>query len=69
MMHWTLSPLDWDWTQKSGLQSTGSPVESSGLDWTGLPVDWALYQPVWPGKNPLESTGVHWSPPGIRGGL
>ena len=49
---WTLSPLDWDWTFKSGLQSSGSPV-----DWTGL--DWALYQPIWPGK---MSTEIQWSP-------
>ena len=41
------SPLDWDWTLKSGLESSGSPV------------DWAMYQPVWPGKSPVESSGVH----------
>ncbi|EDR05617.1 uncharacterized protein LACBIDRAFT_329667 [Laccaria bicolor S238N-H82] len=40
---WTLSPLDWDWTLKSGWQS----------------MDWALYQPIWPGK---RVTGIQWSP-------
>jgi len=33
------------------------------MDWTGLdlnPVDWALYQPVWPGWSPLESTWIMW---------
>jgi hypothetical protein len=54
---WTLSPLDCDWTLKSGLQSSGSPVDWTGLDWT--PVDWALYQSIWPGK---MATGIHWSP-------
>ena len=49
----TLSQLDSDWTLKSGLQSSGSPV------------DWALYQPIWPGK---MGTGVHWIPYGICGG-
>ena len=56
-LHWT--SLDWDWTPKSGLQSSVGPV-----DWTGL--DWTLHQPIWPGKratgiqwSPLESTGVH----------
>jgi len=39
------------------------------VEWTGLdlnPVDWALYQPVWPESglagvhwSPLESTGIH----------
>jgi len=32
------------------------------MDWTGLdlnPVDWALYQPVWPESG---LAGVHWSP-------
>ena len=55
----TQSPLDWDWTLKSGLQSSVGPV-----DWTGL--DWTLHQPIWPGKRAtgiqwslLESTGVH----------
>ena len=54
---WTLSPLDFDWTLKSGLESSQSPV-----DWTGLdlnPVDWELYQPVWPESG---LAGVHWSP-------
>ena len=46
------NPVDWDWTLKSGLESSESPV-----DWTGL--DWALYQPIWPGK---RATGIHWSP-------
>ena len=40
-------PVDSDWTLKSGLESRGSPV------------DWAIYQPVWPGKSPVDSTGVH----------
>ncbi|EDR06612.1 uncharacterized protein LACBIDRAFT_328451 [Laccaria bicolor S238N-H82] len=31
-----LFPLDWDWTLKSGWQSSGSPVDWTGLDWTGL---------------------------------
>ena len=49
-LHWT--PLDFDWTLKSGLQSRGSPVDQTGLDW-------ALYQPIWPGR---LGTGIHWSP-------
>ncbi|EDQ99980.1 uncharacterized protein LACBIDRAFT_334571 [Laccaria bicolor S238N-H82] len=47
---WTLSPLYWGWTQKSGLQS----------------MDWALCKPIWPSnwgtgihRSPLESTGIH----------
>ncbi|EDR13060.1 uncharacterized protein LACBIDRAFT_322479 [Laccaria bicolor S238N-H82] len=39
-----------------------NPVESSGLDWTGLdlsPVDWALCKPIWPSN---WATGIHWTP-------
>ncbi|KIJ90280.1 hypothetical protein K443DRAFT_116811, partial [Laccaria amethystina LaAM-08-1] len=45
------SPLDWDWTLKSGL-----------LDWTG--VQWTGHCTSQSGlaRGPLESTGVHWSP-------
>ncbi|EDR05478.1 uncharacterized protein LACBIDRAFT_329787 [Laccaria bicolor S238N-H82] len=64
MIWYALNPLDWDWTQESGWQSSRSPLDWTGLDWT--PVDWAFCQPIWPGKratgihwNPLESTGVH----------
>ena len=32
-------------------------MDQTGLDWT--PVDWALYQPIWPGR---LGTGIHWSP-------
>jgi hypothetical protein len=61
---WTLSPLDWDWTLKSGLQSSWSPVDWTGLDWTGLessglgiaPANLAWQESHW---NPLESTRVH----------
>ena len=53
----TQSPLDWDWTLKSGLQSSVGPV-----DWTGLdiaPANLAWQEGHW---NPVESTGVQWSP-------
>ncbi|EDR12089.1 uncharacterized protein LACBIDRAFT_323107 [Laccaria bicolor S238N-H82] len=29
-------PVDWDWTQESGWQSSGSPVDWTGLDSSGL---------------------------------
>ena len=56
---WTLSPLDCDWTLKSGLQSSGSPVDQTGLDSSGLgivPANLAWQIGHW---NPLESSGVH----------
>jgi hypothetical protein len=65
---WTLSPLDFHWTLKSGLQSSLSPVDWTGLDSSGLgipPATLAWREGHW---NPLESTGVHWSPHGLRGG-
>ena len=53
------SPLDCDWTLKSGLQSGGSPVDQTGLDSSGLgivPANLAWQIGHW---NPLESSGVH----------
>ncbi|EDR13064.1 uncharacterized protein LACBIDRAFT_322484 [Laccaria bicolor S238N-H82] len=57
------SPLDWDWTLKSGWQSSGSPVDWTGLDWTGHSASQSGLV-----RGPLESTGVHWSPYGLCGG-
>ncbi|KIJ99605.1 hypothetical protein K443DRAFT_101910 [Laccaria amethystina LaAM-08-1] len=45
IIQWT--PVDSDWTLKSGLQSSLSPV------------DWGFHQPIWPGK---RATGINWSP-------
>ena len=59
---WTLSPLDWDWTLKSGLQSSGSPV-------VGL-AKWALesgegkdlHEMCWNVLEwPLEWAGMGWN--------
>ncbi|EDR07318.1 uncharacterized protein LACBIDRAFT_328210 [Laccaria bicolor S238N-H82] len=61
---WTHSPVDWDWTQESGWESSGTPVgvQWTGLDWTGL--QWTGHSASQSGlvRGPLESTGIHWSP-------
>ena len=54
---WTLSLLDWDWTLKSGLQSSGTGLDWTGLQWTGL-----CTSQFGLAKWALESTGVQWSP-------
>ena len=59
---WTLSPLVWDWTLKRGLQSSGSPVDWTGLDWTGLQWTGHCTSQFGLARWALESSGVQWSP-------
>ena len=48
-IQWT--PLDWDWTLKSGLGFVPANLAWQNWHW-----------------NPLESSGVQWSPYGLCGG-